>query len=46
MQWVRAELAVRDGSYVTSQDKHLRMRGVYVEPTGMVQLVSESTVDH
>ena len=46
VQWVRAELAVRDGSYVTSQDKHLRMRGVYVEPTGMVQLVSESTVDH
>ena len=46
VQWVRAEMAVRDGSYVTSQDVHLRMRGVYVEPTGHVHLVSESTLDH
>ena len=27
-------------------DVHLRMRGVYVEPTGFVHLVSESTLDH
>lgn len=46
VQWVRAEMAVRDGTYVTSQDVHLRMRGVYVEPTGFVHLVSESTLDH
>ena len=45
-QSVKAEVAVRDGSYITEHDVHLRAYGVYAEPTGMLALTSESRLDH
>ena len=46
VQWVHGEVALRDGSYITESDLHLHMEGVYSEPTGMVNLVSQSRIDH
>ena len=44
--WTRGEIALRDGSYITENDVHLRAEGMYVEPTGMVQMIAgNSRVD-
>ena len=41
VQWTRADVAFRDGKYITQRDVHMRLDGVYVAPTGMTHLASE-----
>ena len=44
MQAVAGEASIRDGAYISDDDKHIKLEGVYVEPTGMLAALGESRI--
>ena len=44
VQAVVGEASIRDGAYISDDDQHIRLEGVYVEPTGMLAMLGESRI--
>ena len=44
VQSVTGEASIRDGAYISDDDQHIRLEGVYVEPTGMLAALGESRI--
>jgi hypothetical protein len=42
VQYVQGEMVVREGEYVTSDDLHLMLEGVYVQPLGLLRVFMNS----
>jgi hypothetical protein len=44
VQSVVGEAALRDGAYISDDDQHIKVEGVYVETTGMLAMFGESRI--
>ena len=44
VQAVAGEVSIRDGAYISDDDQHIKLEGVYVEPTGMLAALGESRI--
>jgi hypothetical protein len=44
VQAVAGEASIRDGAYISDDDQHIKLEGVYVEPTGMLAALGESRI--
>lgn len=44
VQTVTGEAAIRDGKYISDDDQHIKINGVYVEPTGQLVMLGESRI--
>lgn len=44
VQTVTGEAAIRDGPYISDDDQHVKLNGVYVEPTGKLVMLGESRI--
>ena len=44
VQAVVGEASIRDGAYISDDDQHIGLEGVYVEPTGMLAMLGESRI--